>query len=83
MVKITYLPLDRLDPMFAETPTRQTKRNIRRRDLRPARVGGPGKHLFFRIVTNRTGAGAVHWRARAERSLFDVSNKNCVVSKHN
>jgi hypothetical protein len=25
MVKITYLPLDRLDPMFAETPTRQTK----------------------------------------------------------
>jgi hypothetical protein len=22
MVKITYLPLDRLDPMFAETPTR-------------------------------------------------------------
>jgi hypothetical protein len=49
MVKITYLPLDRLDPMFAETPTRQTKRNIRRRSS-PARLGGPGKHLFFRIV---------------------------------
>jgi hypothetical protein len=47
MVKITYLPLDRLDPMFAETPTRQTKRNIRRRSS-PARRAR--KTLIFRIV---------------------------------
>jgi hypothetical protein len=59
MVKITYLPLDRLDPMFAETPSRPLpridakprqsaapapdKKKHPATSSSPARQGGPGK----------------------------------------